>query len=371
MIRAFRNGTVMAIVVLTTLVIQGAEPATKQVSDVFVGYVSGRAAGIKYELYTHLCHAFVVPAATGELIPRDDVPDAAFVAEAHRHGVRVLLSVGGWGHDARFAAIVLDQAAESRFVEGLLRIVDQANYDGIDLDWEYPDTRAEIAGFERVSRRLRSMLDALAERKERPMELTMASSAHPHTLVWLTDEFLLETMDWVNVMTYDYAGGWAGFAGHHAPFEDPSSAPAEGRQSVRSTFDYLLRERGLPPERLAIGLPLYGRAYSVAEPYAETEGTDGAGRALTYRQIRRLLADGWRRSWDAEARSAWLTSPEGQAVLGYDDAESIRLKTDWAKAQGLRGVFFWEASQDRLGSGDNPLQEAAKGAWRSEATATP
>ncbi len=347
------------------------KPATKPASDVFVGYVSGRAGDIDFGLYTHLCHAFVVPDADGAVRKRASVPDAAFAAEAHRHGVRALLSVGGWGHDARFAAIALDREAEQRLVDSLLRLVEESGYDGIDLDWEYPDSREEIPGFERLARRLRTGLDALAENRGEPILLTMAAAAHPQTLEWLSNGFLLETMDWVNVMTYDYAGGWATFAGHNAPFSPSSRAPADGRHSVTTTFEYLLKDRGFPPERLALGLPLYGRAFSVNRPYADPTGTDKPGRAKTFNESRLLLQEGWTRVWDEETQTPWLRSPSGDRFLGYDDAESIRLKTRWARQRGLRGVFFWEVSQDRLPSGNHPLQQAAKTAWSDAQSAKP
>jgi chitinase len=337
--------------------------------EVFVGYVNGRASDLNYALYTHLCHAFVVAGEDGALRPDTNVPDAAFAAEAHRHGVRVLLSLGGWGWDSQFAAIVLDREAETRLVDAVLKLVEQSDYDGIDLDWEYPDSREEIPGFERMTRRLRAGLDDLAARKGRPMQLTMAAAAHPQTLEWLSNEFLLETMDWVNVMTYDYAGGWAGFAGHNAPFTPSSQAPPEGRHSVTTTFEHLLDQRGLPPDRLALGLPLYGRGFSVAKPYADTTGTDQPGRSLTFLQCQKRLIAGWTRSWDDETQTPWLTSPSGDAVLSYDDSQSIRLKTQWAREQGLRGVFFWEVSQDRQPSGSNPLQEASKAAWQDQQAA--
>jgi len=47
----------------------------------------------------------------------------------------------------------------------------------------------------------------------------------------------------------------------------------------------------------------------------------------------------------------------------YDDAESVALKTEWAKKQGFRGVFFWQVAADRLPDGTNPLQEASRTAW--------
>ena len=52
-------------------------------------------------------------------------------------------------------------------------------------------------------------------------------------------------------------------------------------------------------------------------------------------------------------------------VIGYDDAESVAIKTEWAMEQGFRGVFFWQVAADRLPDGSHPLQEAARKLWKA------
>ena len=47
----------------------------------------------------------------------------------------------------------------------------------------------------------------------------------PGTLKWLDKAFLLETMDWINVMTYDYTGDWTSYAGHQSPLFASSKQP--------------------------------------------------------------------------------------------------------------------------------------------------
>ncbi len=162
-------------------------------------------------------------------------------------------------------------------------------------------------------------------------------------------------------MTYDFAGGWSTRAGHNSPLF-ASSAEGPGAGSSAGTILHLLEKRKVPADRLALGLPLYGRGFPVAEPRAplpkgfKTFNVNAKG-------VGKLLAEGWTRVWDDEIKAPWLIAPDKTKVLGYDDAESMKAKTEWAMSKGLRGVFFWQIDGDRLPDGSNPLQQAAHAAW--------
>jgi chitinase len=349
-----------------TQVERAVKPLEERPQDkVFVGYVYQQRRNLKYGLYTHLCHAFLVADGDGTIRRSAEVPSRELTAEAHRVGVKVLLSLGGWGWDKQFTAIVSRPEAESRYLNAVMGAVDQFDYDGIDIDWEYPDTRAEIAGFDRLARRFRLDLDALGERKGRRMFLTMAASANPGTLRWLDKELLLQTMDWINVMTYDYSGEWSECAEHNSPLFASSKLKESSPRSTEATMKYLVEERKLPANRLAVGIPLYGRGFAVQSPYASTRGVPRTHLPRgEYSNLHKLLHDqGWTRRWDDETKTPWLLAPDGKAVFGYDDAESVGLKTEWAMQQGFRGVFFWQVAGDRLPDGTNPLQEAAHHKW--------
>src|SRR4030095_14082642 len=238
--------------------------------------------------------------------------------------------------------IVSKPEAEERYMNSVMAMVEEYDYDGIYSEWEYADTREEIVGFERLSRGFRKQLDELGQKKGRHFFQTMAASANPPTLKWLTNELLLETMDWVHVMTYDYAGDWTQYAGHHSPLFASSKQPGAPR-STELTMKYLI-DRGMPANRAGVGLPLYGKGFAVSQPYASTkDAAKGRPRGGGYNNIAKLIKDdGWTRSWDDETKNPWAIAPDGAAVIGFDDAESISLKTEWAMKQGFRGVFFWQ-----------------------------
>jgi chitinase len=335
-------------------------------SKVFVGYLFGPPREINYRLYTHLCHAFLTADGDGTIHPPRGVAGRDLTRQAHAAGVAVLISLGGWGWDEQFARIVADPKIEGRYVDDVMRMIDEADYDGIDLDWEYPDTAEEVAGFEELSLHFRARLDDLGVKKGRTMRLTMAAASNAGTLRWLRTEFLTSTLDWVNVMTYDMAGDWTPYAGHNAPLFASTRAPGGRSNSTAATIDFLLKQRKLSPDKIAVGLPLYGRGFAVAKPYGMKQKDAPKPRLPQgdYRNLHKLLADGgWSRTWDDETKTPWLVANDHSAVIGYDDAESISLKTEWAMQQGLRGVFFWQINGDRLPDGSNPLQDAARKKW--------
>ncbi len=355
----------LAAAFLSVLAPAPALAAPKDEAKVFVGYVFGPPRAINFRLYTHLCHAFLVADAEGRIRPSKQVPNPDLARDAHAAGVKVLVSLGGWGWDEQFAAIVARPEAEDRYVRSVLEVVDRGDYDGVDLDWEYPDTAGEVAGFERLARRFRKDLDALGVTKGRAMVQTMAASSNPGTLRWLARDFLVETMDWVNVMTYDFAGDWTDYAGHNSPLFASSKQPGSTPRSTEASMKYLVEERGMPANKLAVGIPLYGRGFPVAEPYQSTKGVAKVRMpGGDFANLARLERDEhWTRRWDDQTKTPWLIAPDARMVFGYDDAESVALKTDWALARGFRGVFFWQVAADRLPDGTNPLQEASKLRW--------
>lgn len=130
--------------------------AQAQFTKKMVGYQTSwqdNPAGIDYANLTHLNYAFVVPHfdGSGNLA---HVPDAnvekfkRVFAKAKANNVKVLLSVGGWlddwphpidhADDPRWNTIINDQGKLNTFVNNLMKIVDDHNLDGIDLDWEFP-----------------------------------------------------------------------------------------------------------------------------------------------------------------------------------------------------------------------------------------
>ena len=109
-------------------------------------YVSSPSQ-VDYSKYTHICYAFAIPGGDGNI---GSVPGASvlqdLVTRAHAKNVKVLLSIGGWLDSSPgstpFESIASSSANITRLSDACARLVTQYNLDGIDLDWEYPTTKA-------------------------------------------------------------------------------------------------------------------------------------------------------------------------------------------------------------------------------------
>ena len=165
---------------------------------------------------------------------------------------------------------------------------------------------------------------------------------------------LVEHLDWVNLMAYDLAGSWSSVTGHHAPLY--------GTLSVDTAVQAYL-SLGVPPEKLVVGVPFYGRGFAGTSGLGQSfsgmpTGTWEAG-VFDYSHLMSLMSDPeWSRSWDDTAKAPTAYSATQQVLVSYEDEESLGLKLDYIDEQGLLGVMSWELSSD-----DAVLSEQI-GAWR-------
>ena len=60
---------------------------------------------------------------------------------SHRaNGVKVLIAIGGWNDSlgSKYSKLVNNPAARRKFTEHVIQFIQKHNFDGLDLDWEYP-----------------------------------------------------------------------------------------------------------------------------------------------------------------------------------------------------------------------------------------
>ncbi len=320
-------------------------------------------AEVNYEQFTHICHAFVTSDEQGTVKTGGNLPSRELTWLAHERGVEVLVSLGGMDSGDYFNPLMRNRDAAEAFIQGVVDLVVAYDYDGVDLDWEFPADDVDKANLTWMAKRFRTLLD---ERKPGAL-LTTAQPGVDWAGKWLDEKALRDVFDLVAVMTYDMHGPWTRHAGHNAPlYRDPKDR--EECQAIKSFplyMDYWAEQKGFKRSKLLVGVPCYGRGFPVDAWYESFErGDETPHPYVAYRDIPHLLAEGWVRHWDADVSVPWLSREGTNELISYDDTESAALKGQWAAKNGYAGVFFWEISQD-FTDGHHAIVRAATEGYRT------
>ena len=213
--------------------------------------------------------------------------------------LRVTIAVGGWGRSTHFAAVSLDPALRTRFVNNLHEFVTEHNLDGTDFDWEFPADLKEQAAYAQL------LIDVKAAFGE---ELLVTVAVAPEQDL---GEAAYAALDRVHLMAYDRGD-------YHATMEFATAMVEQ------------FKAQGVSPEKLCLGVPFYGRKISdrsVARSYAGIH----------------------------EAFSPTADIDEAGGFY-YNGPATIQAKTRFAQDAGLGGMMIWELAHDARG--DDALLQA-------------
>ena len=173
------------------------------------------SSAIPYSKLTHICHAFLQENADGSLTIPADLLDANLITQAHANGVKVLISVGGASWSGAFPALAASAAARANFANQIEAFCRTYGYDGVDVDWEFPDDGTKSGNFDLLMQDLRNKFNSSAAPAPSWL-ITSAVSADLYYAGFLHLNTLKNSMSFFNIMSYDYHGPWSNHSGHNA-----------------------------------------------------------------------------------------------------------------------------------------------------------
>ena len=345
-----------------------ADPPVRLIAYVFGGTPDALAA-IGAEKLTHIFYAFANVTPEGDVVLEyDEDPErlrTLVALKAKNPDLKVLLSVGGWGWSENFSDAALTEASRARFAETAVALVRAHQLDGLDIDWEYPGQRGEDNVFRDEDRETftlllaatRAQLDALGD----GYELAIAAGAGPRYLDHTNMAEAHLSLDFVNLMTYDFFGGGSGRTGHHAALHTSEATP--DAMSTSRAVDLLLAA-GVPAEKIVVGAAFYGKGWSGVAPASDGLGQPYTGEFFTrgYGDLVRDYgaSEGFVRIWDEAAAAPFLWNASSQTFISYEDPESVGRKAAYVRERGLGGLMYWQHSHDP----PERLLDAARAALR-------
>lgn len=268
-----------------------------------------------------------------------------------------LIAIGGWNEgSSKYSLMASKPESRKIFVDSVLQFLHKHDFDGLDFDWEYPGSRegSRPEDKENFLLILKELRDAF---KPKGYLLTSAVSAGRETIdLAYAIPKITQLMDFINIMTYDFHGSWEDFTGHNAPlYARPEESESASHLNTDYGVNYWLKN-GADGKKLVLGMPLYGRCFTLRNPSINgfNAPTSGKGKEgpytrdagfLGYNEICEMFQQ---QQW-AIVRDQYHVAPytyRGDQWCGYDDVQSIAIKTDYLKSKGLSGGMIWSLETD-------------------------
>lgn len=353
-------------------------------------------------LCTHLIYAFGGFTKENSLKPFDKYQDiekggyAKFTGlKTYNKQLKTMLAIGGWNEgSSRFSPMVASPERRKELIKNTIKFLRQNHFDGLDLDWEYPSFRdggkpRDRDNYAQLVQELREEFNRETQKTGRPrLLLTMAV---PAGLEYIDKGYdipkLNKYLDWMNILSYDYHSAFEPAVNHHSPlYSLTDSEDDEYNFDVDLNIDATIKhylKAGADREKLVLGIPTYGRSYTLFNPDANEIGApaDGPGDMgeatrengyLAYYEICENIKNGDWKVIQPNPKAMGPYAYKGNQWVGYDDEQIVKRKSEYVAQMGLGGIMFWAIDNDDFrgacGGKSYPLIEAAKEALLNAAT---
>ncbi|KAI1363294.1 glycoside hydrolase family 18 protein [Xylaria arbuscula] len=337
-------------------------------------YLTGQHPVIPYDIslrspITHVALAFMNSHTFNRKEESSSWPIFMSVEEARSEfepGTKIMVAIGGWGDTAGFDVAARTEESRDRFARNVACMVRDTGADGVDIDWEYPGGNGE--DYKQVPNEAKAweitaypLLLAAIRRALGPDKLMSAAvPGIPRDMLAFTADTVpqvMESLDFLNVMTYDLMNRRDNVTKHHTGVQ----------ASLESVNAYIAA--GAPPERINLGFAFYTKYFWVQDKSACAKNPIGCPTGLmedpeTGADLGKTGGFSWHDNvpddiWPSFKRALFngQYDEEGGGYYYFDEDEGLWWTFDTPEAitkkfpliieeKKLGGVFAWGLGED-------------------------
>jgi len=270
--------------------------------------------------------------------------------------LKIILTIGGTLGSKNFKYFLRNYSTLKIAAKSITDVVKDKNFDGLDIDWEFPKSEEEASYLVTFIKKIREYMgyDKI---------LTISASALTYRYYGHIPE-MEPYLNWFNLMTYHYSGYWDKYSGYNAPLYAPKEDKNDQKDSNYTVESYL--EEGVPPNKLVLGAPFMGQAWKVESSNnngynqvgdANIEGEPSNNNMEGFWSYNSLRSEGylvdpktpsssWVRTWHSDVKSPTIYNRKKHIYISYDDVDSMCERAKYVKDKKIGGIMVWETGQD-------------------------
>ena len=318
---------------------------------------------INANLITHLIFAFLDMDSNGDLLLNDEYADFQTVDLPELEGIdfaapyagiigampilkvqnshlKLGVSIGGPSSSEKFSEICKDDLIRQNFAINIANFIKYIGFNFIDI--YLGEETVESKNLILLLKEIRNEFDAI-EKDGILYEISVTMSSYPEKLGKIEFDKVLPLVNFTNLITYDFNGGWNSYTGHQTPLyinKAYDDEKVEAQFSIDSCITYLEETYGssIDMTKITIGVAPYTRAwagvqddgldknnpglYATANPNS-VRGEDGTKSGIYgYHQLPSLIKQfGLVEYYDKVAQAAYYYSPNTGYFFSCDNEE--------------------------------------------------
>lgn len=267
---------------------------------------------------THVIFSFLKPRADGVLVldaSRESVKTVVDLAKRHKCKIIIALN----GENKIYTTLLSNPTTRTQLVKSIVDYTIQNQFDGVDMDWEYPNaSKGNDITFGLFMQELSTELHSW----HRSLSMAVTAGIFAGVIKDGINQQAIDACDFVNLMAYDGIGTDTNVPGHHSTYA-----------MAKRVLDIWITDKKLPKKKAVLGVPAYGKT--------------SANVAMGFKDLLALGA----------LKDADQFTTVGGATYYYNGMSTIQQKYKLAFEEG-NGIMYWELAQDARG--ENSLIKSVK-----------
>lgn len=252
-----------------------------------------------------------------------------YIEWAHNNGFKVWPIVSNNSYLTTTEGILNDYTKRRKLEDEIIRVTEEYNIDGINLDFENMNQ-------EDKDMYSRFVIELAPRLKDLGKTLTVDVTAPDGSETWslcFDRDVLAKVSDYIVFMAYDQYGTGGNKEGTTA-----------GYNWVENNVNKFIGQEAVAKEKIILGIPLYTRLW-------KEDGGKITSKVVNIKDVESTLPSDIQKKWDEELKQNYVEYTDGSATykMWIEDEKSITEKIGLAKKYNLAGIAFWEKDREYEG----------------------